>query len=134
MKKFISATVLAMVLVPIFSFSATTHDMLEDKWYYSGTFHSNGDWAEAVLTNREDLYSGTNYSGDGKAELRHIKSGYDDTLCTATKSKMTAKQYTSCRKTQVNTGWTYQSRGMYTRIYNNAGNAQSGLSVYSTVE
>lgn len=134
MKKLVSFLVLALLAIPSLTFSATTHDMLEDKWYYSNTFKSEGNDVYAKLTNREDLYDGTNYSGDGKAQLRHIKFGYDDTICTDIKIKMKAKDYAKCTKKDPNQNWTFQARGMYTKIYNDEGVVKKGLSVYSRVE
>lgn len=69
MKKLVSFLVLALLAIPSLTFSATTHDMLEDKWYYSNTFKSEGNDVYAKLTNREDLYDGTNYSGDCKVQF-----------------------------------------------------------------
>lgn len=66
--------------------------------------------------------------------FRHIKFGYDDTICTNTKTKLKAKSFAKCIKKDVNQKWTFQARGMYTKIYNDEGVVKKGLSVYSRVE
>lgn len=107
--------------------------MMKGTWYYSSKYGTNGSWVEAVLTNREDLYSGTNYSGDGEAQVRRIDDGVDNTMCTGTGSGISAHEYVKCRKTDVNSNHYYQSRGMWTKVYNNSGSSING-SIYSTIE
>lgn len=104
-----------------------TENMAEDKWYYSEQFLPVNGYAFAKLSNREDLYAGTNFTGDGEVQLRRIDVGYDNTQCTNYKNGLAAKEYVECGKTGLSDSHTHQARGLWSTIY-------GGDYIYASIE
>lgn len=109
-----------MFIVPLFASSIRYYDMKEGSTYYSNAYNSSSTGeVYGKLTNREDMYAGTNYSGNGHVAV--ITSSFKTTLCSADETYIDPKGYVECKTNSANHNAKHKTSGRWTVVYGASG-------------
>ncbi len=88
-------------------------NMKEDVNYYYNFHTGSSNYVYGELTNREDLYDDTNYTGYGKVWVDENNAGHWGEICGAEDSKMSAKDAVSCDDSWHNSYEDFRTKGQW---------------------